>query len=67
LTATVDGDVGVDDAIDAVAECLATRGYDRIIVSTLPVHLSRWWRQDGPHRIQRKFAIQVTTVRAAGE
>jgi hypothetical protein len=62
--ATIDGDIGVQNPVDAVGHCLAASSYDEIIVSTLPTLLSRWLLQDVPHRIQRKFKLPVTTVSA---
>lgn len=62
--ATVDGDIGVQNPVDAVGHCLAIRSYDEIIVSTLPAQLSRWLLRDVPHRIQRKYKLPVTTVTA---
>jgi hypothetical protein len=62
LGASVDGDIGAQDPVEAVGHCLAARTYDEIIVSTLPTTVSRWLLQDVPHRIQRKFKIPVTTV-----
>lgn len=64
LGATVDGDVGVQNPVDAVRHCLAGGTYDEIIVSTLPATVSRWLHQDVPHRLRRKYDIPVTVVTA---
>ena len=64
LGATVDGEVGVENVMDAVAECLRVRSYDEIIVSTLPLGASRWLHVDIPHRLAHKFSIPVTTITA---
>jgi len=64
LGASVNGDIGEQNPVEAVGHCLAARTYDEIIVSTLPTTVSRWLLQDVPHRIQRKFKIPVTTVTA---
>lgn len=64
LGATVDGDIGVQNPVEAVGHCLAAKAYDEIIVSTLPTTVSRWLHQDVPHRVQRKYGIPVTTVTA---
>ena len=36
LGATVDGDIGVQNPVEAVGHCLGAQTYDEIIVSTLP-------------------------------
>ena len=64
LGASVNGDIGEQNPVEAVGHCLTARTYDEIIVSTLPKTVSRWLLQDVPHRIQRKFKIPVTTVTA---
>jgi|GEM_PF-4109927 len=64
LAASVDGDIGVQNPVEAVGHCLAAGTYDEIVISTLPTTVSRWLLQDVPHRIQRKFKIPVTTVTA---
>ena len=64
LGATVDGDVGVQNPVEAVGHCLKLQAYDEIIVSTLPKTVSRWLHQDVPHRIRRKFEIPVAVVTA---
>jgi len=38
------------------------RAIDEVIISTLPSTLSRWLRQDLPHRIERKVSVPVTVV-----
>lgn len=52
--AEVDGEVGETDPIDAV-RALFDRGlsFDRILLSTFTVGLSRWLRLDVPHRLGR--------------
>ena len=62
--ASVDGDTGAQDPVEAVGHCLKAQSYDEIILSTLPKTVSRWLHQDVPHRIQRKYKIPVTTVTA---
>ena len=58
--ATADGQVGNESPLKAIAECLAHRTFDEIILSTLPSGASRWLRQDLPSRIHRKFDLPVT-------
>lgn len=65
LGATADGEVGDTDAVRAVRTVLEHLEIDEIIISTLPTTISRWLRQDLPHRIERKFALPVTVVTAS--
>ena|SRR5215211_4354450 len=62
LGATVDGAVGPPEALDAVAETVADRQFDEIIVLTLPTHVSRWLHQDLPRKIEHRFHVPVTHV-----
>ena len=62
LGATVDGEVGAPDPLDAVGTTLADRQFDEVIVLTLPTHLSRWLHQDLPSRLEHKFHVPVTHV-----
>jgi len=54
------------EAADAVQRLVPAIGADQVIVSTLPTALSRWLRQDLPHRIERKVSIPVTVVTPNG-
>jgi cell pole-organizing protein PopZ len=65
--AKIDGAIGDASPAEAVAEQLMSRDYDEIIVSTLPPGISRWLKQDLPHRIERRFEIPVTHVIAQRE
>jgi hypothetical protein len=61
----VDGEVGADSPVDAVDEVLRREGpaaFDAIVVSTLPVSLSRWLKLDVPSRVQRKTRMPVEHV-----
>ena len=51
---------GVLTAVDAVN----LRGFDEIIVSTLPTKVSRWLGMDAPARIERKTSVPVVHVAA---
>jgi len=64
LGVTVEGDVGDPDPLTAIQEVLKQRQFDEIILSTLPSGISRWLRQDLPHRVERKFHLPVTVVTA---
>jgi nucleotide-binding universal stress UspA family protein len=58
----LDGEVGDEDPVRAVAAALKQREFDEIIVSTLPARLSRWLRADFPRRLEQKFGLPVTHV-----
>lgn len=57
------GEVITDaDTVVAVCRVVKDRAIDEVIISTLPTTLSRWLRQDLPHRIERKVSVPVTVV-----
>jgi len=60
----VEGVVGVSNPMDAVADAVTTRGFDEVIVSTLPKRVSKWLHLDLPHKISG-LGLPVTTVTAA--
>ncbi len=61
LGCQVDGEVGDASPFLAVRDCLLADGtYDGIILSTLPPGVSRWLKQDLPHRLERTFGLPVT-------
>ncbi len=63
LGADVVGEVADANPIDAVRDVLLhAPPFDEIVVSTLPPGLSRWLRQDLPHRIQRTFDLPMSLV-----
>jgi hypothetical protein len=54
--------VGDQDPLAALAdECNAT-SYDELIVSTLPLHLSKWLKLDLPHKAGHATGLPVTHV-----
>jgi hypothetical protein len=57
----VDGLIGDPTPLTAVMDAINTRGFDEVIVSTLPRHLSKWLRLDLPHKIGG-LGLPVTTV-----
>jgi hypothetical protein len=61
--APVDGIIGSAIPLNAVMDAINLRGFDEVIVSTLPHHLSRWLRLDLPHKIGG-LGLPVTTVTA---
>ena len=63
--ADVDGDVGEGNPLKAIEHALARRTYDEIIISTLPSGKSRWLSRDLPHKVERKFDLPVTVVKAS--
>jgi nucleotide-binding universal stress UspA family protein len=56
--------VGDEAPVDAVRDELRENPahYDAIVVSTLPLGISRWLGLDVPHQMQRRFEIPVTHV-----
>ena len=63
LGCQADGEVGDASAFLAVRDCLLADGsYDGIILSTLQPGVSRWLKQDLPHRLERTFGIPVTQL-----
>jgi nucleotide-binding universal stress UspA family protein len=59
--ATVHGSVCHPDPVRAVGDALRQGEFDEIIVSTLPRRISKWLRQDLPHRLEQ-FGLPVTHV-----
>jgi hypothetical protein len=58
----IDGHVGSGDPILAVSDEWDPRRYDEIIVSTLPMRVSKWLRAGLPERIERITGARVTHV-----
>ena len=50
-----------DDPVDAIRDAVARDRYDRIIISTLPRHVSRWLRRGLPKRVEA-FGIPVEVI-----
>ena|SRR5215218_8993725 len=59
----VEGIVGCPDPLDAIQDAVNLRGFDEIIVSTLPTRVSRWLHLDLPAKA-RGLGLPVTTVTA---
>jgi flavin-binding protein dodecin len=57
----------VGDPMAAMDAAVASHAFDEIVISTLPVRVSRWLRQDLAHRAARRFAVPVTTITAADD
>ncbi len=60
-----DGLLGDGDPMVAVAEVWDPKRYDEIIVSTLPVSVSKWLHADLPRRIERQTGAIVTHIVSA--
>jgi hypothetical protein len=61
----VHGILGDADPIAAVQDAVnAGEQFDAVVVSTLPVHLSRWLKLDLPHRVERSTGLPVQHVEA---
>lgn len=60
--AEVEGVIGDASPLQAVDDALLAAPHDEIILSTLPVGLSRWLKMDLPHRMEQRFALPVTTL-----
>jgi GABA permease len=62
LGADASGEVATTDTI-AVVQGIVTRDrVDEVIVSTLPSRISKWLRQDLPHKIEKAVEVPVTVV-----
>ena len=53
--------MGAPDPNTAVNDAVNLRGFDEIILSTLPARLSRWLKLDLPHKVSGT-GLPVTTV-----
>src|SRR5215213_6800863 len=65
LGASVSGEIGVADPVDAVRVVLHRWEFDEVILSTLPGRRSRWLAADLPSKIRRGFRLPVTQVTGA--
>ena len=61
-----DAKVGDPDPLAALADECNARTYDELIVSTLPLHLSKWLKVDLPHKAGHATGLPVTHVVAKG-
>jgi hypothetical protein len=59
--APVDAIVGAPDPGVAVQDAVNLRGFDEVIVSTLPTRMSRWLKLDLPSKVSG-LGLPVTTV-----
>jgi hypothetical protein len=65
LGASVSGEIGVADPVDAVRVVLHRWEFDEVLVSTLPERRSRWRAADLPTKIRRGFKLSVTQITGA--
>ena len=62
----IEGVIGDHNPFDAVSDAIHSKGgFDEIIVSTLPVRVSRWLHSDLPSKLTG-LGLPVTTVTAKG-
>jgi hypothetical protein len=61
--APVEGMIGDPEPLNAVQDAVNLHGFDEIIVSTLPVRVSRWLRLDLPSKVGG-LGLPVTTITA---
>lgn len=62
----VEGLIGDPAPLTAVEDAVNLHGFDEVIVSTLPVRVSRWLKLDLPSKISG-LGLPVTTVTAQDE
>jgi GABA permease len=60
--AEVEGVIGDASPLQAIDDTLIDNPHDEIILSTLPVGISRWLKMDLPHRVEQRFALPVTAL-----
>ncbi len=65
--ATVTGEVGDANPLEAMRDVMRRQSFDEIILSTLPPGVSRWLGQDLPHRAERAFRVPIHHVVALEE
>jgi hypothetical protein len=59
--APVDGMIGDPTPMDAIQDAINERGFDEVIISTLPARVSKWLRLDLPSKVSG-LGLPVTTV-----
>jgi hypothetical protein len=62
IGADVEGVVGDPRPLSAIGDVLLAQPQDEIVLSTLPLGVSRWLKQDLPHRAERQFRLPVTHI-----
>ena len=64
--APVEGLIGDPSPLMAIEDAVHLHGFDELIISTLPTHISRWLKLDLPSKAAG-LGLPVTTVTAADE
>ena len=59
----IDTMIGDADPLAAIQDAINRRGFDEIILSTLPAHISRWLKLDLPSKVMG-LGVPVTHVEA---
>ena len=57
-----DAKVGDPDPLAAIQDVCNFDDYDEVIVSTLPLHISKWLKVDLPHKVGHATGLPVTHV-----
>jgi hypothetical protein len=57
-----DAKVGDPDPLAAIQDVCNFDQYDEVIVSTLPLHISKWLKIDLPHKVGHATGLPVTHV-----
>lgn len=65
--ASADGEIGDRDPVAAARDASRDRDIGEVILSTLPVGVSRWLRQDVPSRLRDTVTVPVTVVEQGKE
>ena len=58
--------VGDPDALAAIEDACNFHDYDELIVSTLPLHVSKWLKLDLPHKAEHATGLPVMHIEASG-
>jgi hypothetical protein len=58
------GRVGDSDPLAAASDAAADGGFDEVIVSTLPKHVSKWLHLDLPHKVAHATGLPTDHVTA---
>ena len=64
MGADASGEVGHKDPVEAARDAMRGHPVDEVILSTLPVGISRWLGQDAPSRLKAAVTVPVVVVTA---